>query len=49
MFNEDSGLVQMWVQAIKDNKYTKEQVPNLSNLREIVFKVLDPESLVVKD
>lgn len=43
VLNEDSGLVKMWVQAVKDNRYTREQVPNLSNLREVVFKVLDKE------
>jgi hypothetical protein len=40
MFNENSGLVKLWVQNIKDGKYTKEQIPNLSNLREVVLSVL---------
>ena len=36
MFNENSGLVQVWVTLIKQGTYTLDQVPNLSNLREIV-------------
>lgn len=43
VLNEDSGLVKIWVSAVKENRYTREQVPNLSNLREVVFKVLDKE------
>lgn len=36
MFNENSGLVRLWVDAIKQNKYTIEQIPNISNLKEVV-------------
>lgn len=36
MFNEDSGLVKIWVKLIKEGKRTLEEVPNLSNLREII-------------
>lgn len=41
MFNENSGLVQLWVKNINAGSYTREQVPNLSNLREIVHQILD--------
>lgn len=41
MFNENSGLVQLWVKNIKAGNYTREQVPNLSNLREVVYQILD--------
>ena len=41
MFNKDSGLVNAWVNLIKQGAYTIEQVPNLSNLREVVASVLE--------
>ena len=41
MFNKNSGLVLLWVQNVERGLYTKEQVPKLSNLQEIVFEVLD--------
>ena len=41
MFNKDSGLVKTWVNLIKQRAYTIEQVPNLSNLREVVASVLE--------
>jgi hypothetical protein len=36
MFNEDSGLVKVWVRLIIEGKRTIEEVPNLSNLKTIV-------------
>ena len=44
MFNENSALVKIWVRNIQNGKYTQEQVPNLSNLQEIVAIVLDSGS-----
>jgi len=46
MFNEKSGLVQLWVKSVKDKTsgYTREQVPTLSNLQTVVFAVLDKEA-----
>ena len=41
MCNKDSGLVKTWVNLIKQGAYTIEQVPNLSNLREVVASVLE--------
>lgn len=41
MFTENSGLVITWVNLIKVQGYSREEVPELSNLREMVFSVLD--------
>lgn len=41
MFNENSGLVGIWCNFVKTNPDKREQVPNLSNLREVVYKKLD--------
>lgn len=43
MFNENSGLVQLWVKNVEDpnSGYTREMVPKLSNLQEVVYQVLD--------
>lgn len=41
MFNKDSGLVKTWVNLIRLGTYTLEQVPDLSNLKEIVAEVLE--------
>lgn len=43
MFTKDSALVQIWVRNIGNGKYTREQVPQLSNLREMVYEVLGEE------
>lgn len=40
MFNEKNALVQLWVNAVKQSKYEKEDVPAISNLREIVLSLL---------
>ena len=40
MFNKDSGLVKTWVNLIRQGTYTLEQVPALSNLKEVVAEVL---------
>ncbi|MFZ0578904.1 MAG: hypothetical protein WAM41_15510 [Psychrobacillus psychrotolerans] len=46
MFNEKSGLVQLWVRFVEDpnSEYTREMVPKLSNLQTVVFAVLDKEA-----
>ena len=51
MFTMESALVQIWARNVKTKKnpdalYTREQVPNLSNLREMVYAVLDAEEQV---
>lgn len=40
MFNENSGLVLVWIRLIKDGKRTVEEVPNLSNLKIVVESVM---------
>ncbi|BAQ11288.1 hypothetical protein OXB_2961 [Bacillus sp. OxB-1] len=44
MFNENSGLIAIWVDNVKTGKYTREQVPKLSNLQEVVWAILDAEN-----
>lgn len=41
MFNKNSGLVKVWVSLIMEGTYKKEQVPELDNLKEAVYAVLD--------
>lgn len=43
MFNEKSGLVQVWVRLLKqlDSPYTLADVPEISNLKEVVSSLLN--------
>ena len=41
MFNENSGLVKVWVSLVLAGTYTVDQVPQLSNLKEIVAQVVN--------
>lgn len=41
MFNKNSGLVKVWVSLIMAGAYTLEQVPTLSNLKEVVTEVIN--------
>jgi hypothetical protein len=41
MFDKNSGLVKTWVNLVQQGAYTVDQVPNLSNLREVVISVLE--------
>lgn len=41
MFNENSVIVKTWVSLVLSGTYTREQVPDLSNLRDVVYSVLD--------
>lgn len=41
MFDENSGLVKTWVTLIRKGVYTIDSVPSLSNLREVVTRVLE--------
>lgn len=36
MFNRDSVVVKIWVKLVQEEKYSVDQIPNLSNLREEV-------------
>ncbi|WHH59174.1 hypothetical protein [Petroclostridium sp. X23] len=40
MFNNNSALVKIWVQQIKEGEYTEEQIPEISNLKEVVISLL---------
>lgn len=41
MFNENSGLVKIWRRNVQDGTVSREKVPKLSNLQEVVYAVLD--------
>lgn len=41
MFNENSVIVKTWVSLVIAGTYGREQVPDLSNLRDVVYSVLD--------
>jgi hypothetical protein len=41
MFNENSGLVKVWVSLVLAGTYTLDQVPQLSNLKEVVTSVIN--------
>ncbi|MCX8045264.1 hypothetical protein [Anoxybacillus gonensis] len=41
MFNENSGLVKVWVSLVLSGTYTLDQVPQLSNLKEVVTSVIN--------
>lgn len=43
MFTENSFIVKTWIKNVESGRYTMEQVPNISNLRDVVFAVLDKE------
>lgn len=47
MFNENSGLVKIWLSNVKTKGYTHEQVPKLSNLQAVVWTILDKENTEV--
>ena len=40
IFDENSGLVRIWMRQIQSGKHVLEDVPALGNLREIVEAVL---------
>lgn len=41
VFTKNSALVKTWVGLVVSGVYTKEQVPKLFNLREVVGEVVD--------
>lgn len=41
VFSENSVIVKTWVGLVIAGTYTQEQVPNLSNLREMVSKAIE--------
>lgn len=45
MFNAESGLVKLWVKNVKaeNSPYTRDMVPDISNLQEVVYSILDTQ------
>lgn len=43
VFTKDSALVKVWVNLVSTGAYSREQVPNLFNLRSVVLNVIDVE------
>lgn len=43
MFTKDSMLPQLWAKWVKRGVYSREDVPKLSNLQEMVYVVLDAQ------
>lgn len=41
MFNKNSGLVKVWVGLVLAGTYSLEQVPPLSNLKDVVTEVVN--------
>ncbi|MCI1615972.1 hypothetical protein [Heyndrickxia oleronia] len=41
VFTENSGLVKVWVSLVLSGTYTVDEVPNLSNLKDVVTQVID--------
>lgn len=39
-FNENSALVQLYVKRIREGNTTREDVPNLLNLRDVINEIL---------
>lgn len=40
-FNVNSEIVKVWVRLIRGGQYTKEDVPSIGNLREVVYGILE--------
>ena len=40
MFNKESGLVKVWVNLIHKGVYQMEDVPDISNLRDVIQEIL---------
>ena len=41
VFTRDSFSVQFWIKRINDGKATREEVPSLFNLKEVVTEVIN--------
>lgn len=44
MFNEQSGLVAIWYNYVLARPEKRNQVPKLSNLRQVVYRKLEQET-----
>lgn len=43
-FDKESGIVKVWVNLVQNGTYTREQVPKMFNLQEVVAEVLDEQA-----
>lgn len=43
-FTKNSGLVKVWARQVQGGTYTRDQVPDIFNLREVVYAVLDEQA-----
>lgn len=43
-FNKNSGLVKVWVKLVQNGTYTRDQIPKMYNLQEIVAEILDEQA-----
>lgn len=43
VFTENSAIVKTWVRLVKNGDYTREQVPALGNLQDVVYSILDKQ------
>ena len=43
-FSKESGIVKVWVNLVKNGTYTRDQVPKMFNLQEVVADVLDEQA-----
>ncbi len=41
LFTRDSFSVQFWLKRIREGNATREDVPNLFNLRDVVYSIID--------
>lgn len=46
MFTANSFVVKTWVKNILSGKYTMEQIPHISNLRDVVSIILGKEERI---
>ncbi|MEK4283214.1 MULTISPECIES: hypothetical protein [unclassified Ureibacillus] len=44
LYSKESALARIWARNVREGKYTRNQVPNLFNLREVVNQILDEEN-----
>lgn len=41
IFNEQSIIVKTWARLVQSGKYTRDQVPDIGNLKDVVHGILD--------
>lgn len=45
VLTENSGLVKIWCQRVRDGKATLDDVPKLYNLKEVVTAIIEAENV----